>query len=334
MVGRMSVPNTKAGNFDLTVIPHGEVGAACHPALPAAAYLASLNTPASRRGMESALRTASEILSGQREWQLIDWTQLNAAIVQGIMAKAPGSPATRNKLLAALKGVARAAFQLESIDSETFTRIKEVRGDRGSRLPAGRDISAGEIALLMRACCEDDSVFGVRDAAIVAVAACTGARRAEIAGLSFEAMEVLPDSRCRIRVTGKGNKERWLFLHNGAYEALHAWICLRGDQPGPLFCRVGRNRLLQTGGALSQTSLDKLLLKRVQQAGIQKLTWHDFRRSMAGALLDGGADLSVVASVLGHANVTTTIRYDRRGLRAQEQAARLISVPFFRRKTD
>ena len=153
-------------------------------ALPAAAYLASLGTPASRRGMETALRTASEILSGQRQWQLIDWTQVNAAVVQGIRGKRYRKPRHEKQDAGGFEGCCTGCFfNLRSLAPRRSLRIKEVRGDRGSRLPAGRDISTGELALLMRECCDDSSVLGVRDAAIIAVAACTSSRRAEIAGL-------------------------------------------------------------------------------------------------------------------------------------------------------
>ena len=55
-------------------------------ALPAAAYLASLRTAVSKAGIESALNTAAEIVSGERNWRAVDWSRLNAAVAKAIMA--------------------------------------------------------------------------------------------------------------------------------------------------------------------------------------------------------------------------------------------------------
>jgi site-specific recombinase XerD len=59
------------------------------------------------------------------------------------------------------------------------------------------------------------------------------------------------------------------------------------------------------------------------------LDWHDLRRTTASNLLDAGADIATVAGILGHSNLQTTARYDRRGERARIKASELVTVPYF-----
>ena len=100
------------------------------------------------------------------DWLSVNWATLNAANVDAIMAKIQGAPATRNKVLSALKGVARMAARLGQISHETRAAIEGIKGDKGSRVAAGRDLDTGEIEAFMRACANDPTVSGARDAAM------------------------------------------------------------------------------------------------------------------------------------------------------------------------
>ncbi len=71
-----------------------------------------------------------------------------------------------------------------------------------------------------------------------------------------------------------------------------------------------------------------ILEKRIVEAKVKPLTWHDYRRTFTGNLLDNGADLATVQRLMGRANPTTTSNYDRRGDEVRRKAVKVLFVPF------
>jgi integrase/recombinase XerD len=65
-----------------------------------------------------------------------------------------------------------------------------------------------------------------------------------------------------------------------------------------------------------------------------QLTWHDFRRTFAGNLLDAGIDLATVQVLMGHSSPVTTSTYDRRGERVRRKAVQKLFAPYTRRKME
>jgi len=296
----------------------------------AIAYLASLKSTTGRRGMLSQLRRVARML-GAADVDGVNWATLNPANVRAIISRlaeerlAPASIATA---LNALKGVARACWERGTLDTETYQRIRSIRPPRGSRLPAGRDIDAGERLALIQTTSRDNTPAGARDTAILAVMMATGLRRAEVTALRMSDIDL---ESGRMRIIGKGDKERTVYLRNGAMRALRDWLAVRGPVPGPVFCRINKGGRIFADQPLSTTALHKIITKRAKEAGIPDISPHDFRRTFAGELLDAGQDIATVAALMGHASVETTARYDRRGERAKEAAAACISVPYFGR---
>ena len=199
----------------------------------------------------------------------------------------------------------------------------------GTRLPAGRSFSPGELQALLRACTQDSGPAGVRDAAILAILYSAGLRRDELATL--EVTDWVPEEvMLRVR-HGKGNKQRQVYLSEGAIAALEDWLVVRGARPGRLFLPINRGRRIY-GDKLSASAVRDIVVKRAKEAQVADLSPHDFRRTVAGDLLDNDIDLVTVQKLLGHANVQTTAQYDRRGERAKKKAVGTLHVPYMRRR--
>lgn len=294
---------------------------------PAAVYLAHL-APGSRRTMREALDTMAGILTeGRSDAETLDWAALRYQHTAAIRAElaARYAAATANKMLAALRGVLKEAWRLGLVDAESYHRAADLPPVRGTSLPRGRALLSTELKALFAACAADTGTAGRRDAALLAVLYGAGLRRAELVALDLA--DYNADSGALTVRSGKGNKARQVYATNGARTALAQWLKTRGADPGPLFLPIARGGRVQ-GRRMTDQAVLVILRKRAEEAGVKQFSPHDLRRTMIGDLLDAGADIVSVQQLAGHANVTTTARYDRRGEAAKRRAAEMLHVPF------
>lgn len=139
-----------------------------------------------------------------------------------------------------------------------------------------------------------------RDAAILELFYSSGLRLAELAALDVRDIDPYNET---VRVLGKGSKERIVPVGEPALEAIQHYRQRAKVQSGPLFVSKLRKRL----GA---TSIWSLVKKYLRLAAIPvPASPHKLRHSFATHLLDAGADLRSVQSLLGHASLSTTQIY-------------------------
>jgi integrase len=298
---------------------------------PALVYLSSLK-PTGQRTQERALRLLADILTNgaSEDYLVIPWEKLgfqHAAAVK-VVLESLYKPASTNKVLCALRQTLKTAWRLGLMSHEDYARAADVPGVENSTLPAGRDVSPAELDALMQICMLDPSPAGVRDAAMIAVAYC-GLRRDEISHL--ELLNYTQETGQLRVMHAKRNRQRTIYLAEGAMQAVADWLVLRGTAPGALFCPVnkGGNLVLRQ---MSNQVVYNVLEKRARQAGVEHLSPHDMRRTSTGDMLDANVDIATVAKYMGHANVNTTFRYDRRPDEAKKQAATRLHVPYKRRE--
>lgn len=292
---------------------------------PVAVYLASLNTTDGRRTMRQALDTMAEVLMGSPDAIVCNWSAVRFQHVMAIRAYLMEhyAPATVNKFLSALRGVLKAAWLLGQMSAEDFQKAISVDSVRNYSLPSGREVSVDEIARLLAVCNQDDTVAGIRDLAIFSVLFTTGLRRSELVLLDISDYS---QQAMRLLVRGKGRKERYAWLNQQTQHYLKKWIAERHINQPALFQAISRGKNVLPRRLTSQ-AIYYILKKRSEEADIADFSPHDLRRTFVSTLLNAGVDIVTVSEMVGHANIQTTARYDRRGDARKQMAAEKILLP-------
>lgn len=142
--------------------------------------------------------------------------------------------------------------------------------------------------------------MAARDTAILELFYSSGLRLAELSALDVRNLDPIGET---VRVMGKGSRERIVPVGSAALEALSQYRLRAGVNSGPLFINKSRKRL-------GHRSIWLMLKTYVREAGLPStLSPHKLRHSFATHMLDNGADLRSVQSLLGHASLSTTQIY-------------------------
>ena len=165
--------------------------------------------------------------------------------------------------------------------------------------------------------------LGQRDYTILALALNTGARVSEIVDLDVDDLDFYRD---QVRLHGKGSKERIVPLNRAAKHAAADWLDRREDYGPPADRALFIDRRHKS--RMTTRSVQMLVSKHAQAAGLDGVTPHTLRHTFATRLLQRGANLREVQELLGHASPTTTATYTHianRGL--HDAVARLAETP-------
>ena len=277
----------------------------------------SPNTGAAyRRDLDDLVAFLDGHRGGAWGWEEIDRLDLRSWL--GSLQARGMAPSTLGRKLSA----ARALFRF--LHRTGHTRGNPVRGVRtpktGRPLPAyltrpemerlfdavdaaGKDADAGAPAVRARR---------IRNRAILELFYSSGLRLSELHGLDRSDLDL---RERRVRVRGKGRKDRIVPVGGRAVRALSTWVDARptsgrgrreGERssPGdPLFTSVA-------GSRLSRRQIQRVVTTWLRRAAEDEgLSTHSLRHSFATHLLDAGADLMAVKELLGHASLSTTRVY-------------------------
>lgn len=155
------------------------------------------------------------------------------------------------------------------------------------------------------AACDTSTSLGQRNLAILEVLYATGTRVSELINIKLEDINF---SEKQIKVLGKGNKERIVFLGEYAVDALEDYL-----NDGYLFLNkynldyVFLNHL---GNKITRRGIEDILTKLIKKTSIdKKISPHMIRHSFATHLLNEGCDLESVQEMLGHESISATAIY-------------------------
>jgi integrase/recombinase XerD len=224
-------------------------------------------------------------------------------------------PSTQARKVAAIRSFYGFALREELADRDVAALLDTPKA--GSYLP---DVVAADVVARILDAPPADEPVGIRDRSILELLYACGLRVSELTGLDTDRLD-LPG--LQVRVIGKGNRERRVPMGEEARERLHRYLC------GPRQAWTARQPsaavfVSQRGHRLARESVWRLVRHWAVLAGVEaRVTPHTFRHSFATHLLEGGADLRVVQTLLGHASISTTQLYTHlTGERLREVYAR------------
>jgi len=221
-------------------------------------------------------------------------THIAALADRGLAAR------SQARALAAIGGFLRFLASRGMLQEDPARRVRIRRPP--TRLPGA--LAATEMGSLLAQPADDDR-RGLRDRALLELLYACGLRVSEAVGLRGAQVDL---GAGFVTVLGKGGKERVVPLGRPARAALEAY--LQRERPRLLdgraspFVFVGRN-----GRALTRQAAWKVVRSRALAAGLGRVSPHTLRHTFATHLLGGGADLRVVQTLLGHADIATTQIY-------------------------
>ncbi|MBA3065853.1 tyrosine recombinase XerC [bacterium] len=145
-----------------------------------------------------------------------------------------------------------------------------------------------------------NSARGLRDKAILELLYSTGMRVGELVALKRADVDVWSST---VKVTGKGNRQRFCYITDTAIEFIERYLEMRPVKPEALF-------LNKNGTRLSAVSVRAILNKHMNKAAISKhISPHSIRHSFATIMLSRGCDLRSIQEFLGHKDISTTQIY-------------------------
>lgn len=231
------------------------------------------------------------------------WKQVSHEDVTGYLESRARelSPRSRARNLAAIRSFFKYLVASRALDANPASRVRFPR----VRIGLPKFLTNEEVETLLKGP-DPTKPLGQRDRAMFELLYATGLRVSELAGLKLQQVHL---DAGYVVVRGKGDKERLVPMGEWACEALRDY--LEGGRVALLGRGFHQNVFLNhRANNISRQGVWKIIKQYAHLCGIHKnLTPHVLRHSFATHLLENGADLRSLQSMLGHADISTTQIY-------------------------
>lgn len=288
---------------------------------PEAQWFANLDSVQTRRAYSNDIRSfmAFAGIVQPEEFRLVARGHILAWRAE--LEKQGLAGATIRRKLAALASLYEYLCNANAVTHNPVKGVKRPKVDSyEGKTPALGD---GQVRQLLEAP-PADTLKGKRDRAILSVLLYHALRREELTKLLVKDFGQERRGVSHLRVLGKGGKLRYIPAHPSTLRLVAEYLEAAGhglDLDGPLFRPVRNRRTGNTATALTPGGVySEVVVRYMEQVGItgENMGPHALRATAATSALEHNADIAKVQEWLGHASISTTRVYDRRGSKPED----------------
>jgi integrase/recombinase XerD len=284
---------------------------------PEIEWFAHIRNRSTRRAYENAIRDFMQFIGIARPHEFRTVTRAHVIAWRDDIARRGLGGATIRHRHAALSSLFEYLCEKNAVAHNPVKGVKRPKAESGEgKTPAIGDHQARELLAAPGA----ETVKEKRDRAILSTLLYHALRREELCKLRVRDFRHARRSVPHLRVSGKGEKTRYLPLYPTTNELIHNYLEAAGhgaDDNGALFRPIRNNRTGELEKALDPDMVYKLVHGYLAELGFE-IGAHALRATAATNALDHQADIAKVQEWLGHANIATTRIYDHRKTRPED----------------
>jgi site-specific recombinase XerD len=269
-----------------------------------ASVLSSLSSPRSRRNYKFAMDQFISWYCSEPRLALNRTVVLRFRLHLESLGLAAG---TINQRLAAVRRLAHEAADSGLLSPELAAGIRRVKGVKQLGCRAGNWLNHEQAQLLLEKA-DGSGLRNVRDVAMIAILLGCGLRRAELADLRKEDIQVRQGHWAIVDLVGKGNHVRTVPMPNWVRGAVDRWLTAVPVTTGRVYRAVSRHGT-PWGTGISENVVWYVVRNCAQRMELDHLAPHDLRRTCAKLCHVNGGELEQIQFLPGHVSVLTTERY-------------------------